>query len=104
EPIFGLDMTELPHRDHWYQPEFFAKQSHPFLKMGVTCNSQLQASIDNQTISNLYCAGALLAHYDPVFEGCGSGVAISTGFHVAEQMIKPQCQTTEHEQQERTIA
>lgn len=104
EPIFGLDMTDLPHRDHWYQPEFFAKQSHPFLKMGVTCNSQLQPSINNQSISNLYCAGALLAHYDPVFEGCGSGVAISTGYHVAEKMIKAQHQTTENVQQERTIA
>ncbi|MGF1714472.1 glycerol-3-phosphate dehydrogenase subunit GlpB [Photobacterium chitinilyticum] len=104
EPIFGLDMTDLPHRDHWYQPEFFAKQSHPFLKMGVTCNSQLQPSLHNQTISNLYCAGALLAHYDPVFEGCGSGVAISTGHYVAEQMIKAQRQTTDDKQQERTFA
>lgn len=106
EPVFGLDMTELPHRDHWYQSEFFTKQSHPFLKMGVTSNSYLQPSINDQTIGNLYCAGALLAHYDPVFEGCGSGVAISTGYYVAEQMIKAQqhCQTTENEQQERTIA
>ncbi|MCW8329699.1 glycerol-3-phosphate dehydrogenase subunit GlpB [Photobacterium sp. SDRW27] len=106
EPVFGLDMTDLPHRDHWYQSQFFAKQSHPFLKMGVTCNAQLQPSINNQRISNLYCAGALLAHYDPVFEGCGSGVAISTGYYVAEQMIAAQNsnQTTEEKQQERTIA
>ncbi|WP_299020243.1 glycerol-3-phosphate dehydrogenase subunit GlpB [uncultured Photobacterium sp.] len=106
EPVFGLDMTTPVHRDSWYQPEFFAKQSHPFMKMGVRCNEQLQPSIANQTISNLYCAGALLAHYDPVFEGCGSGVAISTGYYVAEQMIAAQQrhQTQENKQQERTFA
>ena len=104
EPVFGLDMTAIPHRDHWYQPQFFARQSHPFLKMGVTCNSQLQPSVHSQTISNLYCAGALLAHYDPVFEGCGSGVAISTGYYVAGQMIAAQQQPTANKQQERTIA
>lgn len=106
EPVFGLDMATPANRDDWYQDEFFAKQSHQFMKMGVRCNEQLQPSIANQTISNLYCAGALLAHYDPVYEGCGSGVAISTGHYVAEQIIAKQQrhQTQENEQQERTFA
>ncbi|MDX1300939.1 glycerol-3-phosphate dehydrogenase subunit GlpB [Photobacterium sp.] len=114
EPVFGLDTAAIPDRDHWYQPQFFAQQAHPFLKMGADCNSQFQASVNNQTVENLFCAGALLAHYDPVFEGCGSGVAISTGYCIAEQMIatatltNPTDSDTEQqrrqEQQERTIA
>ncbi|MEJ2763016.1 glycerol-3-phosphate dehydrogenase subunit GlpB [Photobacterium sp. MCCC 1A19761] len=87
EPVFGLEMADIPDRSHWYQREFFGPGSHPYLKMGVVCNQHLQPAINGQTIGNLYCAGALLAHYDPVTEGCGSGVAISTGYFAAEQMI-----------------
>ncbi|PSW17660.1 glycerol-3-phosphate dehydrogenase subunit GlpB [Photobacterium sanctipauli] len=107
EPVFGLDMAENSHRDHWYQSQFFAKQSHPFMKMGVSCNEHFQPSIKGQTISNLYCAGAILAHYDPVQEGSGSGVAISTGHYVAEQMIarSQAVQISDSQQkQERTTA
>lgn len=63
------------------------------MAIGIESNTQLQPSIQGQTIENLYCAGALMAHYDPVFQGCGSGVAISTGFYVAEQIIKQHQQT-----------
>ncbi|MGF1685469.1 glycerol-3-phosphate dehydrogenase subunit GlpB [Photobacterium japonica] len=88
EPIFGLDITDTPHRDHWYQPQFFSPSSHPFMKMGVACTANLNPTMAGNTISNLYCAGAILAHYDPVQEGSGSGVAISTGHYVAQQMIR----------------
>lgn len=104
EPIFNLDTVAIPDRDQWYQPEFFTSKAHPFLKMGVICNDQLQASANNQTVDNLFCAGALLAHYDPVFEGCGSGVAISTGFHVAEQMISKHTAHQNQNNKERTVA
>ncbi|MGF1684337.1 glycerol-3-phosphate dehydrogenase subunit GlpB [Photobacterium minamisatsumaniensis] len=109
EPIFGLDIAKNSHRDHWYQSQFFAKQSHPFMKMGVSCNQQLNPSIAGKAISNLYCAGAILAHYDPVQEGSGSGVAISTGHYVAERMIAQSChQAMPHSdtivKQERTTA
>lgn len=109
EPIFGLDMADSTHRDHWYQPQFFTPQSHPFMKMGIDCNNQLNPSINNQVINNLYCAGAILAHYDPVQEGSGSGVAISTGYYVAQQMINAHQHQEQHStdtqpKQERTIA
>ncbi|KHT63347.1 glycerol-3-phosphate dehydrogenase [Photobacterium gaetbulicola] len=106
EPIFGLDMAQSAHRDHWYQPQFFTPQSHPFMKMGVECNNRLNPTINQQVISNLYCAGAILAHYDPVQEGSGSGVAISTGYFVAQQMITAhqQQQADTQPKQERTTA
>ncbi|MGR5152882.1 glycerol-3-phosphate dehydrogenase subunit GlpB [Photobacterium swingsii] len=106
EPIFNLDLSTIPHRDNWYQHDFFSPQAHPFMKMGVKANASLQPSRQGQAIENLYCAGALLSHYDPVTEGCGSGVAISTGHFVAEQMIAHHTREIENipEQQERTIA
>ncbi|MGR5061425.1 glycerol-3-phosphate dehydrogenase subunit GlpB [Photobacterium sp. DNB22_13_2] len=109
EPIFGLDMAGSTHRDHWYQPQFFTPQSHPFMKMGIDCNNQLNPSINNKVINNLYCAGAILAHYDPVQEGSGSGVAISTGYYVAQQMINAHQHQQQHPKdtqpkQERTTA
>ncbi|WP_269082924.1 FAD-binding protein [Photobacterium kishitanii] len=55
--------------------------------MGVETNQHLQPSLNGNTITNLYCAGAILAHYNPIFEGSGSGVAISTGYHAALSMI-----------------
>ncbi|UTV26664.1 glycerol-3-phosphate dehydrogenase subunit GlpB [Photobacterium atrarenae] len=107
EPVFGLDTANIPDRSHWYQGEFFAASSHPYLNMGVQCNRQLQPTLNNHTIDNLYCAGALLAHYDPVKEGCGSGVAISTGYFAAEQMIAAiradQDTTTEPNEQSKRV-
>jgi glycerol-3-phosphate dehydrogenase subunit B len=32
----------------------------------------------------------MLAGYDPVFEGCGGGVAIGTAYHAIMQCINPQ--------------
>jgi glycerol-3-phosphate dehydrogenase subunit B len=29
----------------------------------------------------------VLAHYDPVAEGSGSGVAVATGWHAADQIL-----------------
>lgn len=88
EPIFGLDIKQSETRTDWYNPRFFSPQSHPFLSMGVQTNAQLQAIKSGSIINNLYCSGAILSGYNPVFEGSGSGVAISSGFHAAESIIK----------------
>ncbi|KJG55941.1 glycerol-3-phosphate dehydrogenase [Photobacterium kishitanii] len=89
EAIFGLDIAPLisTNHQHWYQSQFFSEQPHQFLAMGVETNQHLQPSLNGNTITNLYCAGAILAHYNPIFEGSGSGVAISTGYHAALSMI-----------------
>lgn len=90
EPVFGLDLKQSPSRVGWFNKDFFNPKSHPFLNMGVKVNRNFQALKSNQVIENLYCAGAVLSGYNPINEGCGSGVAISTGFHAAESIIKQQ--------------
>ena len=41
-----------------------------------------------ELIENLFCTGAVMSHYDPVCEGTGSGVAISTGFLAGIQIVQ----------------
>ncbi|UJF17261.1 glycerol-3-phosphate dehydrogenase subunit GlpB [Vibrio sp. SS-MA-C1-2] len=84
EPIFNLDLSAPVNRTDWYQDEFFTEGSHPFLTAGVTTNQLLQPSIDKKLVTNLYCTGAVLAGYNPVSEGCGSGVAISSAYLATE--------------------
>lgn len=90
EPIFGLDMDQTASRTDWYNSAFFSPQSHPFLSMGVKTNAQFKALKSEHVIDNLFCAGSILSGYNPILEGCGGGVAISTGFHAAEVIIKQQ--------------
>ena len=88
EPVFNLAMSYTQGRNTWYSPDFFDADSHPFLEFGVRSDTELHP-FDNSgaRIENLFCAGAILSHYDPVKEGSGSGVAISTGYKAAEQII-----------------
>lgn len=90
EPIFELDMVSVGKRAQWRDAAFFTKQHHPFMNFGVETDILFRPSKQQQTINNLFCAGSILAHYNPVVEGCGSGVAISTGYLVAQQIIDEQ--------------
>ncbi len=98
EPIFGLDMDQAATREDWYNSEFFSSKSHPFLSMGVKTNDLFQALKSEHIIDNLFCAGAILSGYNPILEGCGSGVAIGTGFHAAEVIIQQQSLQTPSKQ------
>ena len=107
EPIFGLDMDQTASRTDWYSSAFFSPQSHPFLSMGVKTTSQLQAIKTGHVIDNFYCAGAILSGYNPVLEGSGSGVAISSGFHAAESIIKqikPEFLSTNQTEKQQEVA
>lgn len=88
EPIFGLDIAQSNQRTDWYHHDFFSAQSHPFLSMGVSTNTHFNAIKSGHIVDNLYCTGAILSGYNPILEGSGSGVAISTGFHAAESIIE----------------
>lgn len=86
EPVLKLDMADIGDRTSWYQPEFFTKNPHAFLSFGVKTDVKLRPSIKGKNVSNLYCAGSLLADYNPVSHGCGSGVAISTAYYAVESL------------------
>jgi glycerol-3-phosphate dehydrogenase subunit B len=89
EPVFRLKFSKPEARNKWYSKDFFDKKGHRFLEYGVETNKSLNPLDENgKTVKNLFCAGALLAGYNPIREGSGGGVAISTGYQAALKIIK----------------
>lgn len=88
EPIFKLQIKREKNRNKWYSKSFFDKNSHPFLSFGVNTNKDLNPyDKSGDIVENLYCTGAVLSGYDPIQEGSGGGVAVSTGYYAAQNII-----------------
>ncbi|PWI32657.1 anaerobic glycerol-3-phosphate dehydrogenase subunit B [Vibrio albus] len=87
EPIFGLDTSATGERANWHQVGFFSKTPHAFMSFGVTTDNRFLPSVNGRTVNNLFCAGSILSGYNPVAHGCGGGVAISTGYFAAQQIL-----------------
>ena len=85
EPIFDADVLSLPERDAWAGRRLF--DHHPFMGFGVKTDAQLRVLRGGKPLVNLYGAGSVLAHYDPVREGSGSGVAVATGWQAAGHIL-----------------
>jgi glycerol-3-phosphate dehydrogenase subunit B len=85
EPIFDADVLSLPERDAWAARRLF--DHHPFMGFGVKTDEKLRVLRGGKPLRNLYGAGSVLAHYDPVKEGSGSGVAVATGWQVAGHIL-----------------
>ncbi|PKH09410.1 glycerol-3-phosphate dehydrogenase subunit GlpB [Moritella sp. Urea-trap-13] len=88
EPVFDLDMNSLEQRSTWYNPQFFSADSQPFLSLGIKTNQTFNPMLKGKAINNLFCAGSNLGGYNPVAEGSGSGVAISTAYHAVNQLLQ----------------
>ena len=88
EPVFNLAVEASLPRSTWRGAAFFDPESHPFLSFGVRTNEKLHPyDASSALVENLFCAGAVLAHYNPVAEGTGGGVAVTTGHCVAGRII-----------------
>lgn len=88
EPLFDLSVHAGRERNKWYSPSFFDAASHPFLDFGVITDRELHpCDREGSPVENLFCTGAMLAKYNPIREGSGGGVAISTGFFAAKKII-----------------
>ncbi|MBP7582630.1 MAG: glycerol-3-phosphate dehydrogenase subunit GlpB [Spirochaetes bacterium] len=89
EPVFDLRLFRDNERNRWYSQRFLDTAGHPFLEYGVETNGNLNpVTQEGRTVENLFCAGAILAHYNPVADGCGGGVAVSTGYAAAKKIIR----------------
>ncbi|RAJ05972.1 glycerol-3-phosphate dehydrogenase subunit GlpB [Aeromonas salmonicida] len=85
EPIFDADVLSLEERDAWAGRRLF--DHHPFMGFGVKTDDKLRVLRGGKPLTNLYGAGSLLAHYDPIKEGSGSGVAVATGWQAAGHIL-----------------
>ena len=85
EPIFDADVLSLDERDAWAGRRLF--DHHPFMGFGVKTDERLRVLRGGRPLTNLYGAGSVLAHYDPIKEGSGSGVAVATGWQAAGHIL-----------------
>ncbi|RWT34052.1 glycerol-3-phosphate dehydrogenase subunit GlpB [Aeromonas caviae] len=85
EPIFDADVLSLAERDTWAGRRLF--DHHPFMGFGVKTDERLRVLRGGRPLTNLYAAGSVLAHYDPIKEGSGSGVAVATGWQAAGHIL-----------------
>ncbi|MEW6266677.1 MAG: glycerol-3-phosphate dehydrogenase subunit GlpB [Thermodesulfobacteriota bacterium] len=89
EPVFDLGLDWTPGRSNWSGRRFLDPAGHPFLAYGVKTDESLRPrDAGGRLIVNLRCAGAVLAGYDPVREGTGGGVAVTTGYLAALETVK----------------
>ncbi|MFH1756810.1 MAG: anaerobic glycerol-3-phosphate dehydrogenase subunit GlpB [Pseudomonadota bacterium] len=82
ETLLGLPIKYPQNRREWFRPRLLAAEGQPFNCFGVEVNENLQpVDPEGRVIySNLFAAGAIIAHGDSMSEKSGGGIAISTGY------------------------
>ena len=86
EPVFGLDTAFPTDRSSWCDEEFFARQE--YAGFGVSCDDSFKALRDGRPLGNLYVAGSQVGGCNPLYEGCGAGLAIMTAMSVADSIME----------------
>lgn len=86
EAVFDLPLTVAQDRREWFRPRFFDPAGQPVFHGGVAVNDTLQPvdAAGRTVYRNLWAAGGLLAHCDPILERSLEGIAIATGVAAAE--------------------
>jgi len=87
ETAFGLPLALPQEGEPWFRPRFFDPAGHPFFRAGVPVNRRFQP-VDAggaPVYENVWAAGGLLAHADPIRERSLEGIAIATGVAAARQ-------------------
>ena len=82
ETIFDLPLTTPQARSEWFNPVFINPAGHPVFSGGVAVNEAMQPLDGDGAVvySNLWVAGDLLAHDNPILQRSLEGTAIATGF------------------------
>lgn len=92
EVIFDLPLTVAQERQAWFRPEFLDPAGQPVFSGGVAVNRDFQpVNGDGVAVfENVWAAGSLLAHADPIQERSLEGIAIATGVAAAEKIVGAQ--------------
>ena len=85
EPVFGADTVATSDRSQWYTLRFFEPPEHQ--AFGVRTDAALHVVREGRAIGNLYGAGAGLAGFHPVQEGCGAGVSLLSALFAADEIL-----------------
>ncbi|MET4696274.1 glycerol-3-phosphate dehydrogenase subunit GlpB [Endozoicomonas lisbonensis] len=87
DKTFNLDVVEAGQREQWSNERFLNGHQHGFSYFGIETNERFNPYQNGKAITNLYCAGGVLGGFNPVAEASAGGVAISTGWFAANQII-----------------
>lgn len=88
EVVFNLPLTAPQERSRWFRRQFLHPDGHPIFSAGLSINAQ-QQPVDGQdsiVYKNLWAAGSVLAHSDPIRERSLEGLAIATGVSAAQSI------------------
>lgn len=88
EGIFGIDISAPKNVDEWSEPQIFG--SHLFASLGVKVNEDM-IPVDEDgkpLLRNVYFAGKTIGGYDFPTEKSGHGVAISTAWKAARNVVE----------------
>ncbi len=90
EVVFGLPLTTPQARSQWFRPEFLDPRGQPVFRGGVPVNNEWQpVDGDGQVVyENVWAAGNVLAHTDPILERSLEGVAIATGVAAGQAIVQ----------------
>jgi glycerol-3-phosphate dehydrogenase subunit B len=89
EPLLGLPVSQPGAREDWFRKTFFNELSHPLHRAGILTDSSLRP-IDlegNLALENVWVAGSILAHHNPIDEKSREGIEIVTGYMAAKNAI-----------------
>jgi len=90
EVVLNLPLAVPRERGQWFRARFFDPAGHPIFRAGVSVNRKFQP-IDAQgafVYANVWAAGNILAHADPILERSLEGIALATGIAAARCTVK----------------
>ncbi len=90
EVVFDLPLTAPKSRSHWLRPLFLDSRGHPVFQSGVAVDARFHP-LDESGVpvyDNLWAAGAVLAHTDPIRERSREGIAIATAYAAAKAVAR----------------
>ncbi len=90
EVVFGLPLVAPPARGEWFRTRFIDPGGHPIFRAGVRANCDFQPvdARGSRVYTNVWAAGAILAHADPILERSMEGIAVATGIAAIRSMVR----------------
>jgi glycerol-3-phosphate dehydrogenase subunit B len=84
EPVFGLPVLHKPDRRSWIGAGI--SDQHPYASFGVEVGPDMRPIKPGRhpAVDNLFLAGGVLAHADPVGDGSRQGIDLATAFRAVE--------------------
>jgi glycerol-3-phosphate dehydrogenase subunit B len=90
EVVFGLPLTTPQDRRRWFRPLFFDPAGQPVFQGGVPVDRCWQPvdAAGRPVYRNLWAAGGVLAHADPLLERSREGISLTTAFAAVGEMTR----------------